>query len=90
MLIELSKRVGKYIDTEEFLKSNGSGFVDDESAKAKRNQKGADKTQGKKPKQSQSKIARDQISMTFTPLTYPIQKIMVAAKPRNYRGSRAR
>ena len=47
-LIELSKRVGKYIDTE-FLKSKGSGFMDDELAKAKRKQEGPNRSRGKKP-----------------------------------------
>ena len=42
-MIELSERVGKYIDTEELLKSKGSDFVDDKSAKAKRNHKGPDR-----------------------------------------------
>ena len=44
-LIELFERVGKYIDTEEFLKSKGSGFVDNESAKAKRKHEGLDKAE---------------------------------------------
>ena len=49
-LIELSERVGKYINMEEFLKSKGSSFVDDESAKAKRKYEGPDRNRGKKPK----------------------------------------
>ena len=83
MLIELFERFGKYIDMEEFLKSKGSGFMDDESAKAKRKYEGLDRNWGKKPKQGQSEIARDQIPMTFTPLTQPIQEIMVAAEAYN-------
>ena len=49
-LIELFERVRKYIDTEEFLKSKGSGFMDNESAKTKRKQEGPDRSRGKKPK----------------------------------------
>ena len=79
-LIELSERVGKYIYTEEFLKSKSSGFVDDKSAKAKRKHKGLDKSWGKKLKQSQQKIIRDQIPMTFILLTQPIQEVMVDAE----------
>ena len=58
-LIELSERVGKYIDIEEFPKSKSSGFGDDESAKAKKKYKGPDRSRGKKPKQSQPEVARD-------------------------------
>ena len=73
-MIELSERVRKYIDTEEFLKSKGSGFEDNESDKAKRKYEHPDRNRGKKPKQGQSEIAWDQIPVTFTPLTRPIQK----------------
>ena len=52
-LVELSERVGKYIDTEEFLRSKSSSFGDDELAKAKRKHEGLDKGQGKKPKLNQ-------------------------------------
>ena len=82
-LIELSERVGKYIDTKEFLKSKGLGFVDNESTKAKRKYKGLDRNRGKKPKQGQLEITRDQILVTFTPLTRPIQEIMVVAEAQN-------
>ena len=47
-LVELSERVGKYIDTEEFLKSKSPGFMDGELFKAKR--KHIDKSRGKKLK----------------------------------------
>ena len=49
-LIELSKRVGKYINTEEFLKSKISGFGDDKPIKAKRKQEGSNQNWEKKPK----------------------------------------
>ena len=49
-MVELSKRVGKYIDTEEFLKTKDSGFVDDGSPQAKRKREGFDKGPGNKPK----------------------------------------
>ena len=49
-LIELFERVRKYIDTKEFLKSKSSGFMDDESAKAKRKHEGLEKSQEKNPK----------------------------------------
>ena len=39
-LIEPSQKVGKYINTEEFLKSESLGFVDNESAKGKRKHEG--------------------------------------------------
>ena len=79
-LIELFKRVGKYIDTEDFLKSKSSGFGDDEPAKANKKYEGPDRNRGKKPKQGQLEIAQDQISVTFTPLTSSIQEIMVEAE----------
>ena len=49
MLVELSERVSKNIDTEEFLKTKSSGFVDDELGKAKSKHEGPDKGQVKKP-----------------------------------------
>ena len=76
-------KVDKYIDTEEFLKSKSSSFGDDEPTKAKRKYEDPDRNWGKKPKQGQPKIAQDQIPVTFTPLTRPIQEIMVAAKVQN-------
>ena len=51
MLIELSKRVSKYINTEAFVKSKSSGFGDDEPAKAKRKYEVLDRNKGKKRKQ---------------------------------------
>ena len=57
--------------------------MDDESAKAKRKHKGLDRNRGKNPKQGQLEIAQDQISMTFTQLTRPIQEIIVAVEAQN-------
>ena len=47
-LVELSERVGKYIDTVEYLKTKDSGFADDCSTMAKRKCKGSDRGLGKK------------------------------------------
>ena len=82
-MVELSKRVGKYIDTEEFLKTKDSGFADDRPTKAKRKHKSSNKGPGKKSKPNHQRGDRDQAPMTFTPLSWPIQEDMVAAKAQN-------
>ena len=46
-LIELSERVGKCIDTEEFLKSKSSGFGDNKPAKAKKKDESPQQKSGK-------------------------------------------
>ena len=70
--MELSERVGKYIDTEEFLKTKDSGATDEGSAKGKRKQDGPDRGPGKKQKPSQHRGGKDQIPAGFTPLSRPI------------------
>ena len=60
-LIELSKRVGKYINTEEFLKSKSSGFMDDESAKSKRKHEGPDRNR----ERSLSRVSRRSLGIRF-------------------------
>ena len=52
-MVKLSKRVRKYIDTEEFVKTKDPGFVDDESTRAKWKCEGSKKAPTKKPKQNQ-------------------------------------
>ena len=66
-MVELSERVGKYIDTEEFLRSKNSSFVDSESGRGKRKQKGSDRGQAKKSKQGQAEPGRDKARMAFIP-----------------------
>ena len=51
-LVELSERVGKYIDVEEFLKTKDSGFADDGANTIKQKRKGSDRGLGKKPNQA--------------------------------------
>ena len=82
-MVKLSERVGKYIDTEEFLKSKSSGFADDESTKAKWKHEDFEKGLGKKQKQDQQKTARDPAPMALAPLSRPIQEVMVAAEAQN-------
>ena len=53
MLVELSERVRKYIDTEEFLKTKDLGIVDDGSIRAKRKQDDFDRGSGKNQKLNQ-------------------------------------
>ena len=72
MLVNLLKRVGKYIDTEEFLKSKSSGFGDYESTKAKRKHESSERGSGKKQKQDQQKTAGDPALIAFMPLSRPI------------------
>ena len=83
ILVELSKRVGRYIDTKEFLKTKDSGFTDVSFTRAKRKCEGSDKGPGKKPKPSQQRGDRDQAPMTFTLLSHTIQEVIVAAKTQN-------
>ena len=52
-LVELFERVGKYIDTEEFLKTKDLGTTDEGSARGKRKQDGPDRGPGKKQKPGQ-------------------------------------
>ena len=58
-LVELSKRVGKYIDTEEFLKTKDSSFADDDFTRAKRKHEGSDRGPRKKPKPNQLRGDQD-------------------------------
>ena len=58
-LVELSERVGKYIDTEEFLKTKDLGFIDDGAARAKLKQDGFDRGSGKKRKPNQQRGGQD-------------------------------
>ena len=81
--VELSERVGKYIDTEEFLRSKNSGFADSEPGKGKRKQEGPDRGQVKKSKQGRSEVGKEKAPMPFTPLTRPIHEVMVAAERQN-------
>ena len=55
ILVELSKRVGKYINTEEFLKTKDFGIADDGSARPKQKQDGFDRGSGKKQKPNQQR-----------------------------------
>ena len=71
-LVELSERVGKYIDIEEFLRSKNPGFADGESSKGKRKQEGYDKGQTKRSKPGRSEIGGEKAPVAFTPLTRPI------------------
>ena len=82
-MVELSERVDKYIDIEEFLKMKDPGFVDDESLRAKWKYKGFEKGSGKKPRQNQQKGSRDQAPMAFTPLFCPIQKVINVVESQN-------
>ena len=66
-LIELSEGVGKYIDTEKFLRSKSLGFADGESGKGKRKQEGSDKGQTKRSKPGRSEIGREKAPVAFTP-----------------------
>ena len=50
-LVELSERVGKYIDTEEFLKIKSSGFTAEESLKPKRKCDDFESGSGKKQRE---------------------------------------
>ena len=72
-LVELSKRVGKYIDTEEFLKTKDLDATDEGSARGKRKQDGPERGSGKKQKPGQQRGGQDQIPAAFTPLSQPIQ-----------------
>ena len=81
-LVELSEKVGRYIDTEEFLKTKGTGLDDDEAV-AKQKHKRPDRGPRKKRKLNQQRGDRDQAPMIFTPLSRPIQEVMVAAKAGN-------
>ena len=49
-LVELLEKVGKYIDTEELLKSKNSSFSDEVPANAKRKIEGSEKGPKNKPK----------------------------------------
>ena len=52
-MVKLSKRVEKYIDVEEFLKTKDSSLTDDGYTREKWKRDGLDMDQGKKPKPSQ-------------------------------------
>ena len=52
-LVELSERVEKYIDVEEFLKTTDSSLADDGYTRAKQKCKGLNTGPKKKPKSSQ-------------------------------------
>ena len=67
-MVQLSERVGKYIDTKEFLKTKDSGFTDGGSTRAKRKHEGSNKSSGKKLKLNQQRGSREQAPMTFTQL----------------------
>ena len=54
-LVELFERVGKYIDTKEFLKTKELGTTDEGSARGKQNQDGPDRGSGKKQKPGQQR-----------------------------------
>ena len=82
-MVELSERVSKHIDTEEFLRSKNLGFADNESGRGKRKQEGPDKGQAKKSKLGRSEAGRERAPIAFTPLTWPIHEITVAAERQN-------
>ena len=82
-MVELSERVGKYIDTMKFLRSKNSGFGDNELGRGKRKQEGPDRGQEKKSKQGRSETSKEKALMAFTPLTWLIHEIMVAAERQN-------
>ena len=82
-MVELSKRVGKYIGTEEFLKTKDQGAINEGSARGKRKQDSPDRGPGKKQKPGQQKGGQNQIPAAFTPLSRPIQEVMAAAETQN-------
>ena len=82
-MVDLLKSVGKYIDAEEFMKTKESGFADDGATRAKRKHESFDRSSGKKRKPNQQMGDRDQAPMTFSPLSRPIQEVMVVAEAQN-------
>ena len=54
-LVELSERIGKYIDTEEFLKTKDLGASDEGPTQGKRRQDGPNRGTGKKQKPGQQR-----------------------------------
>ena len=82
-MVELSERVEKYIDVEEFIKTKDSGLADDGYARDKWKHEGPNRGSRKNPKSSQQRGKRDQAPMTFTPLSWPIQEDMAAAEAQN-------
>ena len=58
-LVELSERVGKYINIEEFLKTKDLGITDDGSTRAKWKQDCFDSGSGKKQKPNQQRGGQD-------------------------------
>ena len=71
-MIELAEKVGKYVDTEEFLKIKNFDQVDEGSCKSKQKQDVPKKDIGKRPRKGQQKRIRDPLLTTFTPLSRPI------------------
>ena len=68
-MVEFSERVGKYINTEEFLKTKDLGTTDEGLARVKRKQDSPERGPGKKQKVGQQRGGQDQILAAFTPLS---------------------
>ena len=81
--MELSERVGKYIDTEEFLKTKDLGASDEGTAWGKRKQDVPDRRTGKRQKPGQREGGHGQVPVTLTPLSRPISEVMAAAEAQN-------
>ena len=81
--MELFERVGKYIDTEEFLKTKDLGTPEEGPTRGKRRQDGLDRGPGKKQKPGQQRDGQGQVPTAPTPLSGPILEVIAAAKAQN-------
>ena len=79
-LVELAKRVRKYVDIEEFLKTKNSNRPNEGSSRNKQKQEILKNDAGKRTSKAQQKGGRDLFLTTFTPLSLPIQEVMAATE----------
>ena len=81
--VELSERVGKYIDTEEFLKTKDLGTPEEGTTRGKWRQEVPDRRSGKRQKPGQQGGGQERVPVTLTPLSRPISEVMAAAEAQN-------
>ena len=82
-LVELSERVEKYIDTEEFLKTKDLNASDEGPTWGKRRHDGPHRGTGKKQKPGQQRGCQNQVPMALTLLSRSISEVMAATEAHN-------
>ena len=74
-LVNLAERVEKYVDTKEFLKNKNFHQIDEGFSKSKQKEDILEKDTSKRPQ----KGGQDPLPTTFTPLSWPTQKVIAAS-----------